>query len=245
MTAEGEERPFNVNYDNANKLISFSAKEHQHVGVITYGQALIGRRTAHSFVPELELDLPDDRVPIREYAQQVSDFYLQQWNKHMPSPEKYPGADMSFAVAGYDPNKPYGRVFVFSVPNSPNPIEQNEDEFGLTWGGEIQIVHRLIKGVDPQLSTVLKDSSKLDDNDIQRITKEVRNNLSYVFPYEILPLQDCVDLAILLIRTTIDFQGLALGVRGVGGMIETATITRTNGLEFVQRKRIEGERREP
>ena len=42
-----------VNYDNATKLLSFS-KPHNHVGVVTYGAAVIGQRTAHSFVPEFE-----------------------------------------------------------------------------------------------------------------------------------------------------------------------------------------------
>jgi hypothetical protein len=50
--AQGQPSHF-VNYDNATKLFSFCSP-HNHVGVVTYGLAAIGQRTAHSFVPEFE-----------------------------------------------------------------------------------------------------------------------------------------------------------------------------------------------
>jgi hypothetical protein len=60
-------------------------------------------------------------------------------------------------------------------------------------------------------------------------------------PLAVLPLQDCVDLALFFIRTTIVAQQLTVGIRGCGGSIDVATITRREGLRFVQRKRIVGE----
>ena len=60
-------------------------------------------------------------------------------------------------------------------------------------------------------------------------------------PDDTAPVQDCVDLATFLIRTTMTLQGLAIGVRGVGGPIDVAVITPTVGLEYVQRKNIHGE----
>jgi len=35
---------------------------------------------------------------------------------------------------------------------------------------------------------------------------------------------------------------LAIGIRGVGGPIDVAIVTRTDGLQYVQRKLIRGER---
>jgi hypothetical protein len=55
-------------------------------------------------------------------------------------------------------------------------------------------------------------------------------------------LQDAVDLAVFLIRATIDGQQLSVGVRGCGGFIDIATVTRREGLGFVQRKQLRGER---
>lgn len=239
----GEVQPFTVNYDNAKKLIGFPNTKHRYVGAITYGHALIGNRPAHSFIPEIEINLPDERVKVEEYAKILSDFYLKQWQKSDLPNDVPAGNGMTFAVAGYNKGEAYGRVYGFSIPDRPQPEEHSKKEFGITWGGERQIVDRLIKGMDPGLPGVLHDVADLDHEQIQKITRAVRDNLSYTFVYEVLPLQDCIDLALLLIRTTIDFQNLAIGVRGVGGMIDAATITQKDGLRYIQRKELQGERR--
>jgi hypothetical protein len=235
----GRRRPFAVNYDNAKKIITFSDDNHSHVGAITFGDALIGRRTAHSFVPELEISLPDERLDTSEYAEHLGNFYLEQWNERMPPADEHQGSGMTFFVAGYDEGEAYGRVFSFNIPYHTEPEEQSIDEFGISYGGEAQIVNRLVKGVDPQIVSAVNRHSSLDVNDIRHIVEQ--EGLTYSFPYEILPLQDCIDLAILMVRTTIDVQQLAIGVRGVGGKIEAATITRTEGLNFIQRKMLTGE----
>lgn len=67
--------------------------------------------------------------------------------------------------------------------------------------------------------------------------------LQMSLPLQAMALQDCVDLAIFFIRTTIAAQRLTVTVRGVGGPIDVATVTRQNGLAFVQRKSVVGELR--
>jgi len=44
------------------------------------------------------------------------------------------------------------------------------------------------------------------------------------------------------VRTTIEAQKLAIDVRGCGGAIEVATITRRDGFKFIQQKKPHGER---
>jgi hypothetical protein len=57
-------------------------------------------------------------------------------------------------------------------------------------------------------------------------------------PFQFLPLQDCVDLAVFLIQSTISFQKYRTTVvRGVGGPVEVATVTR-DGFKFVSQKSI-------
>ena len=67
--------------------------------------------------------------------------------------------------------------------------------------------------------------------------------LQMPLPLQAMALQDCVNLALFFIRTTIDAQNLTVGIRGVGGPIDVAVITGTEGIQFVQRKEILGERR--
>ena len=233
--------PFSVNYDNATKLLSFG-KPHTNVGAVTYGAAVIGQRTAHSFVPEFETTL-DQGAPlsVEEFSSRLGRFYKERWQEATPS--EYSGPSMAFIVGGYDKGAPYGKVFLLVIPEHPEPQPQNpgENEFGMTWGGQREIATRLIHGFDPALANILKESLELDQEKIDQATQTLRTRLEFRIPYNVLPLQDCVDLATFLIRSTITMQRMAVGVRGVGGPIDVATVTRIAGLEYVQRKQIRGE----
>jgi hypothetical protein len=237
--------PIHVNFDNATKLLSFN-KPNNAVGVVTYGQAAIGLRTAQSFLPAFEAELAkvpkgqkQQRLVIRDFADKLSAFYLWQWQAVMPA--DYVGANMTFVVAGYNEGEAYGRVYAIDIPGNPKPQEHNAkpEDFGITWGGQREIVDRLLQGFDGRLVEVFQ---KLDLRPEQAaILQSALGEIQLPIPVQALPLQDCVDLAIFFIRTTISAQNLTVGIRGVGGPLDVATITQKDGLQFVQRKQIRGE----
>src|SRR5271165_6327903 len=136
-----------VNFDNATKLRSFGIP-HQHVGAVTYGQAVIGQRTAHSFLPELEQSLSKERLSIKAFAVALSEFYMKQWNDIIPP--NYVGPDMTFIIGGYDKDEPYGDIYIVEIPHNPTPIRQS-DQFGISFGGQKEIVDRLLIGYDTRL----------------------------------------------------------------------------------------------
>jgi len=71
--------------------------------------------------------------------------------------------------------------------------------------------------------------------------RETVSALELSVPREAMALQDCIDLAIFGIRSTISAQALSLEVRGCGGAIDVAVITRRDGLCFIQRKALVGD----
>jgi hypothetical protein len=228
-------------YDNATKLIRVEGQD--YVGAITYGAGAIGGdqpRTAHSFLPELEESLKtEERLSVRDFAGALSDFFLEQWQERMP--EDYKGQSMVFLVSGFNEGEAYGRLYEMAIPANPEPREQMEDGFGFLWGGQRQITDRLLQGFDDELPKVVQATLDLEDEDVARLREEMKRNLQMRIPYQFLPLQDCVDLCIFLLRTTIALQTWLVDVRGVGGAIDVATITRQEGFRPVQRKRITGE----
>jgi hypothetical protein len=233
--------PLHVNFDNATKLFSFH-KPFDKIGVVTYGQAAIGLRTAQSFIPEFESTLTDVEK-IFDFAKKLSAFFLDQWNKVVPT--GYIGQDMTFNVAGFDDNEPYGKVYSFSIPRFPEPIEQSpmvngQYQFGITYGGQKEIVDRLILGYDSRIFQILATVFKIDKT--AQELQQIFGSLSLPLPIQLMPLQDCVDIALLFLRTTIDAQKLTVGVRGCGGAIDLAIITRNNPLQFIQKKSITGEK---
>ena len=69
--------PLMVNYDNATKLLSLS-RPHHHFGVVTYGSGIVGDRTVHSYVPEIEVLLhAKGRLPVKAYAELLSGFFME------------------------------------------------------------------------------------------------------------------------------------------------------------------------
>jgi hypothetical protein len=231
-----------VNFDNATKLLSFNFP-YSKIGVVTYGQAAIGLRSAHSFIPEFEAELKSKPLSVLEFSEKLSDFFIKQWNAVMPKDFKGPG--MVFVTTGFNEEEPYGRVYLSEIPRNPKPVEQNPNpgEFGLTWGGQGEFVNRLIMGFANTLPTIISKALKLNQTQIETMN-EVIKPLQMQIPLQAMPLQDCIDLAIFFIRTTIDAQRLTVAVRGCGGPIDIAVITRGKDLIFVQRKKVVGEKGE-
>lgn len=239
LTATLPEGPLSVNYDNATKLLSFGHENYSRIGVVTYGQASIGLRTAHSFVTEFENKLDGKEYTVLDFSKELSKFFSKQWATGMPTDFK--GPSMSFVVAGFNKVEAYGRVYLLEIPHKPEPIEQNAQpgEFGITWGGQGDFVHRLIYGFDKKIIDSLAKTLNLNPTQIDQM-RGALTPFQMPIPLPAMPLQDCVDLAIFFIRTTIDAQRLSVGIRGCGGPIDIAVITR-KGLKFVQRKQIVGE----
>jgi hypothetical protein len=234
QAVKGNSPPTLVNYDNATKLLSFET--YPNIGAVTYGMAVIGLRTAHSLLPEFEVNIPGG-LTVEQFSKTLSAFFCNQREAH--GKQDNSGIDMTFVVGGYDKDEPYGRVFLFSVPSAPDPVEQTFNNFGITWGGQSELNCRLLHGYDPAVTGIIKTA--LNDEEKFKQVLEQLKTLEFPIPYQVLPLQDCINLAISMIRSTITFQSLAVGIRGVGGPIDVAIITRNNDLKYVQRKQPEGE----
>jgi hypothetical protein len=246
----GKDYLFPSTYDNATKLLTPSPQTKQtHVGAVTYGAGAIGQtapRTAHSFMPEFDAQLIKEgvgRLSVEDFSKKFSAFFMEQWNALMPAGYA-PAANenMIFLLGGFDENSVYGKVFQVSIPSGPIPQELNsgDGEFGLVYGGQAEFSARLLSGYDEQLIAITKKTLSLAD-DKEKDLREALKALSTAIPFQFLPLQDCVNLSIFLIRTTITLQTWQVGIRGVGGYIDVATVTQTKGYLPVQQKEIKGE----
>ena len=129
-----------IPYDNATKLLTLRVP-HSWVGALTYGNATIGGRTPHSLMPEFELTLSIDRLTTLEYANALSAFFLSHWN----ASGQDPASGMThFYVGGYSPQQPHGEIYYFAIPHYPAPVERSSNDFGMSWGGQNEIVNRII-----------------------------------------------------------------------------------------------------
>jgi hypothetical protein len=238
-------------FDNASKLLS--VKGQKYVGAVTFGAGSIGAaapRTANSFLPEFEEELRDEtdgaevRLSVEAFATKLGAFFLRQWNQGgMPNPIP-PGQQMIFYVGGYDEKAPYGKLFQLSIPGMPVPVEMIPGgNFGAVWGGQREITDRLLQGFDGRLPDMAQDLLGIDAASRKPdLEAQLKQRLALPIPMQFLPLQDCVDLTIFLVRSTILLQQWIVGLRGVGGAVDVATITRTDGFKEIQVKQIMGDK---
>lgn len=243
-----------ASFDNATKILRVEGVD--SVGVVTYGQGAIGAaqpRTAHSYMPEFAVVLgaidsvgqkKKTEITVKKFAEELSKFFLERWtNAGMPA-KVAPGDEMVFLVAGYDKGEPYGKVFEIFVPNNPTPTEKIPlAAFGAIWGGQRSITDRLVQGFDSAAINQIYQALKIPapQQTTANLEAHLKTQLSLKIPIQFLPLQDCVDLATFLVKATILLQRWTVDVRGVGGAVDVATITRTGGFEFIQTKRVVGE----
>ncbi|HZE71479.1 MAG TPA: hypothetical protein VE135_18400 [Pyrinomonadaceae bacterium] len=228
-------------FDNATKLLK--AKGQDYVGAVTFGVGAIGGkepRTAHSFLNELEAELGKagvGRLSVEEFSRRLGEFFLGKWkDAGMPIPASET-EQMFFLIGGFDEGAVYGRLFEVVIPNRAVPKEQIPRDFGALWGGQREFVDRLLQGYDARLPGFIKSEFKPSAADEAKLAKKL-TELGITIPFQFLPLQDCVDLSVFLIRTTINLQTWQVGVRGVGGAIDVATITQTDGFKPLQQKTV-------
>jgi hypothetical protein len=210
----------------------------EKIGVATYGWNAIGGRTIAGLMDEFVSQL-DDGVP-REadaIAGALGAFFHERYVAEIPQEDRDQWAaagqfPLGFLVAGYD-NDGIGRIREVSIPG---PVVEAETEIttefgGASWRGQTDVIRRLVFGFDGDLFAAA--GHELPE-DLQEPVGDLRYEL--LFP---ITMQDAVDFASFLIRTTIDMQRFSDGTvvspgnpPGCGGPIRILAITR-EGVQWI------------
>lgn len=214
-------------YDNSTtNLFSFKLP-HNFIGVVSYGQPVLGNRTVSAYFTEFNEHLSEqlpERLSVYDFASELSQFFTTKWDAVQAPPL---GGQLSFLIAGYDDKKAAGHIYGARIPENIEPVELMEGHpFGIFPDGEARIIGRIIAGYDITLTDLVN----------QNLTEEKKLELRLPIPYDMLSLRAAADLVIALIRATIDLQNLAIMPHTCGGPIDVCTITSVDGLKYVQRK---------
>jgi hypothetical protein len=242
ITARAQDNtPIPVNFDNARKVIKIPLPNNLPVGLVTYGLGGLGLRSISSLVLEFTSSGLSGVGSVREFAEKLGSHFKGLWEKAMPP--GYSGPGISFIVAGMDPQDIFGKVFVVELPEPATPEERSggAGEFGITWGGQREVVDRLLRGYDVRVLRMVQEHLSIGPDKMAEVEAKLAM-LTMQIPFQMLPLQDCIDLAIFFVRTTIAAQTLTIGLRGCGGPIDIAVITPEKEFRWVQEKALRGER---
>lgn len=213
------------------------------IGVATYGQNGLGPRTIAGLMDEFVSQLPDeDGEPRRgdAIADALGTFFDERYRADTPAEQlqELEAAGLfplGFLVAGYDQDG-IGRIREVSIPGPVVGAAGPGGEIttaggGAAWRGQTDVIRRLVFGFDGDLFAA--SGYELPDELLAPIGSLAYNIL---FP---ITMQDAVDFASFLIRTTIDMQRFSDGTHarpgdlpGCGGPIRVLAITR-DGAQWI------------
>ncbi len=208
-------------------------------GVATYGLASIGPRTINGLMDEFIATTEEDEdcSDVEQFTRKLANFFNERYAAAYEA-DHDEGWELGFIVAGYDALG-IGHAWEIGIPGpTVNQTRLNTMESGMLWRGQVDVIGRLIKGVDWNALAAAEIS-------FDQATIDSLKRLEYVL---LLPvtLQDAVDMTSFLVRTTIDMQrfsdGTALApglVPGCGGRTQMLAVTRS-AAEWIRRRWLTG-----
>ncbi|MGZ4317429.1 MAG: hypothetical protein ACXVRS_16605 [Gaiellaceae bacterium] len=222
---------FRVATDYTHKV--FALRE--EFAVATFGWATLEGKTIAGVVKEFEAQtvIPDD---IDQVANLLRDFFQERIQAHIAAghndaPDE--GVEpVGFIIAGYDSDGVGRLKRIFPYGGTVIDLFQTTDP-GAIWNGETDVLGRLLAGYD---------ALRLDTEGWPTEHKAALDSLQYITPFGWYALQDAVDFASFVVRTTIDAQRFTNGTMGApggaqtcGGSVEIVAISPGEGLRWVQR----------
>lgn len=229
-------------YTNAIKVFRLHTK--LPLGVVTWGLGNIGRHSlkllAKDFRTLLENSPEFDprNYTVGEVAKRFKEFmvdgcYANTFSALTRKPF------LGFFVAGYSSNQSFGEVFRILVENgwcSGPSIVIPEGQVSVVWGGQPQAIERLFKGYEENRLVTILNQFGLQPNQVDQIIQKCANELGAPLVDPLMPIQDAIDLAVFLARTTAQYTWFCEGPDSVSEPIDVATLTKYEGFKWIQRK---------
>ncbi|OED30825.1 hypothetical protein [Methanosphaera sp. WGK6] len=149
---------------------------------------------------------------------------------------------INLLVSGFNKNG-LSETYELCIPGKVI-LKRKTNDFGCVWIGQGDLVARMIIGYDKKIMNTPIFQKVLATTPQDELIKQLRG-VEYTIPWPLLTLQDAIDLAVFLIKSTEMIQRFADGtnmdngeIQGVGGPIDVAVITQEDGIQWIKRKQI-------
>jgi hypothetical protein len=234
-------------YDNANKI--FNLVKGQPIGCITFGSGNIGNASIGTLIKDLRKELTKtpqiwefdvDKYTMEGVGKILAKFLSNECEK-LPQPARA-NTNIGFLLGGYSKPGDLGESWSVEVqkgvPQPPKKLRPDH-EVGLSWGGQTEVLQRMVVGFSPQLFEVLAKVTQPPQNAAvlkSQLEKVLAANLQANLVFPPMPIQDVIDLARFFVHSAVMFSRFSMGPNIVGGPIEIAAITKHENFKWVSRK---------
>jgi hypothetical protein len=169
---------------------------------------------------------------VKEVAQALLSFIIAPYNTQFGTMKEKPA--LGFFVAGYSQNKVFAEEWEFVLPSDETPaIVRPETGFGASWRGINLPFTRLYKGFDFRIEAELRKLNVWNDS-VEKIFKSYESPVAF----DGMPVQDALNFAVFIVRTTIGMATFEVGAPTCGGPLQVATILPDSGFEWVVNPQI-------
>lgn len=188
------------------------------IGISTFGAADINGVPIAGYIESFISERIAERTNINEVPALLLDYF----RRFTPPPQT------QFHVAGYEhaESKYVQHAYHVHVPNNVSQPVNPAGQQGATWGGEADIMTRLLKPVA----------------EVDQEGKLVGKVPSFLVPFQFFTLQDAIDFAVFAVRSTRDAIRFQPRPKTVGGPIDVLVL-KPERAWWVQLKDLHGDER--
>jgi hypothetical protein len=209
------------NYAHARKLFQICDLP---IGVMTYGLGNLGPRSIYGFLRDFSREY-SGQEDVESVAGDLYDFIAQAYREQFTSED---APSLGFFVAGYSPDRAFPEEWEFTLPRHSEAQEVRPlEKFGSSWRGVSIPFTRLYMGFDPRSVMELEQRETPE-----KVIETVRKYKSPVV-YDGMPVQDAIDFAAFIVRTTIGISTFELGSPSCGGALQIATVLPEVGFQWI------------
>lgn len=211
--ATNKEKAFSITATDSNTKV-FELKG--RFGLGTFGSADIKGIPLSGYINQFIEEKIDDSTEIDAIPKFLHEFFGDAFGK----PTVY------FYLAGYKIENKVSVPYVYyldihnSITNRINELN-GEIQFGANWGGETEVMTRLLSEIKIQQGANLIDLK------------------SPGIPFNFFTLQDAIDFSIYAVKTTIETFRFQQRIKTVGGPVDIISIT-PNGIQWINKKKLNG-----
>ena len=191
----------------AQKLFPFR----ETFGIATYGNTSVNKQSLYSQIKQLERRLSKEIVSVDDAAKELGKHFMHELEQEVGDMSKLPEGHFSFGfqVVGFtSPEATTGKTWAVQIGKQKK--EEKFEAFGCTVSGDRRVVLKLWK-----------------EEKEMPVPKPTYGSFS---------LQDAIDYADFLIRTTSDYQRFANMIPTVGGEIDIALVAPYSGFKWIRVK---------
>ena len=212
-------------YSNAKKLFHIGDAP---IGAMIYGIGNIGQRSIEGLMFDFSTkELPklneEKKESVQEVAKALFDYFNNLYQTefaNIPSEQRIEDFRFGVFVAGCSTGKPFVEEWEFLLPRDDKVKQVRPDTtFGASWRGVDLPFTRLLKGFDPRSKQKLQEHGVAED-----IIKGALESWKATIAYDAMPVQDAINLAVFIVKTTIGLVSFEIGAPSCGGPLQVASI---------------------